>query len=180
MDHFRRPIVLLADQIIRRITSVFPFSKIEPLSITELPGYIGRNYLFKGTLNEATSVSNNISNKFVLKVFKKNPIDGVQKEILQVLQYLQQKGFNCLCPIETVEGQLYDTVSAEEITDGQSAVGEWYDLIVHNFINGEMMINVFKTPKLYYLYGHTLGRLNHLLLNSVSIKVYAFIYQLLL
>ena len=163
-----RPVVFLAEQIVRRLTKVFPFHKIDPSFIKELSSYEGRNYFFRGTIEGGKNKKYRNSDGFVLKVSQLD-INGLYEEIANVLLFLHERSFLCPQPVETKDGYMCDTVTANEMTAGQTPVEESYTLCVFVFIHGEMMINYLpKTPLLYYKYGQALGKFNRLTMSYVS------------
>ena len=168
MANASRPVVFLAEQIVKRITKVFPFHKIDPSSIKELSSYEGRNYFFRGTIEGGKTNKYRNSDEFVLKVTQLDG-NGLYEEIANVLLFLHERGFPCPQPVETKDGCVCDTVTANEMTAGQTPVEESYNLCVFVFIHGELMINYLpKTPLLYYKYGQALGKINRLTMSYVS------------
>ena len=114
-------------------------------------------------------------NRFVRKLISYS--NGLYEEIANVLLFLHERSFPCPQPVETKDGYVCDTVTANEMTAEQTPVEESYTLRVFVFIRGELMINYLpKTPLLYYKYGQALGKLNHLTMSLSYVSFMHFVY----
>ena len=152
------PPSLSNNRVAQLIQSSYPIANVTPHSVHLLDGFDDCNYLLKGNL-----IGSNAKKEYIFKVMAENDPEYFDA-ITKLMYYINQEGFRISLPIQSLNGNK-DTIFLEKsfLAQKESQDDITYGGLLLNYLPGNILSEVDRSPRLLYSIGTSVGKLSTVL-----------------
>jgi len=152
------------DRVAQLIQSSYPVTDVTPHSVHLLDGFDDCNYLLKGSLT-----GSNAKKEYIFKVMVENDPNYFDA-ITKLMHHINQEGFKISLPVQSLNGKR-DTIFLKKSFLAQKELQDdvTYGGLLLNYLPGNILSKVDRSPTLLYNIGTNVGKLSTVLLVSVCI-----------
>ena len=144
-------------RIAKIIERYFPTKEVDPASISQLPSYEDRNYVFDATIGDPPTPG-----KYLLKV--SNTYYTSNQDIVWathgVMRHVAERGIPCPLPLPSTSGDDFVIVNEGQLTGEHVASSRKHIVRVFNYLPGVPLSEIDLCPQLLYRVGEIAGKLD--------------------
>ena len=151
------PPTLPNNRVAQLIQSSYPITNITTHSVQLLDGFEDCNYLFKGSL-----MGNNATKEYIFKMMVESNPDYFDA-ITKLMHHISKEGFKISLPVPSHNNK--DTIFLKKsyLVQKESQDDVTYGGLLLNYLPGNVLSEVDRSPRLLYSIGTNVGKLSTVL-----------------